>query len=77
MPKQPVVTVNNPVGAAVARTAGQGITGAFLVDGLLAFNVDLTQRQTVWLTTAFGIGIAAVQNLIERWRGRRLIGTPP
>jgi hypothetical protein len=38
MPKQPVVTVNNPVGAAVARTAGQGITGAFIVDGLLAFN---------------------------------------
>jgi type IV secretory pathway TrbD component len=74
MPKQPVVTVNNPVGAAVARTAGQGISGAFIVDGLLAFNVDLTDRQTVWLTAAFGISIAAVQNLIERWRGRRLIG---
>lgn len=75
MPKQPLVTVNSPVGAAVARTAGQGITGAFIVDGLLAFNVALTDRQSLWLTAAFGIGISAVQNLVERWRGRRLIGT--
>jgi hypothetical protein len=77
MSKQPIVVVNNPAGAAVARTAGQGVTGAFIIEGLIAFDVPLTGSQISWLTVAFGIGICALQNFLERWRGRRLIGTPP
>lgn len=71
--KQPVVTVN-AVASPIIRGGGQILTGSFLVDGLLAFDVTLADRQIVWLAGAFTMAINVGQNLIEKWRNRKLIG---
>lgn len=72
-PKKPNVALG-PVAAPVARTGGQVITGVFLVQGLTAFGVPLTDVQAAWLAGALSVGVSALQNWWERRRGRKLIG---
>lgn len=70
----PVVTVG-PVAAPLIRTGGQGITGGFIVEGLLLFDlVDFNVQQATWAGIALGFAVCAVQNLWEAKVGRRLIG---
>jgi hypothetical protein len=74
VPKTPNVTLG-PVAAPVARTGGQVITGAFIVQGLTVFGVPLDTAQSTWLAAALSVGVSALQNWWERRRGRKLIGT--
>lgn len=70
----PVLTLG-PVAAPVARTAGQGVTGGFIVEGLILFDlVHLTTAQATWLGIALTIAVGFVQNVWEKVVGRRLIG---
>lgn len=71
---EPVITTS-PLTAATSRTFIQGGIGAFIVQGIEEFNPDLlTDGQVVWAAAAITAAVAFVQNLIEKWRGRRLIG---
>lgn len=74
-PAEPLVTMG-PVASPATRTGLQLITGEFIVQGVEAFDVvALTDTQRAWLVVALGILLAVIQNTLERWRGRRLIGT--
>jgi hypothetical protein len=70
----PVITAG-PLVTPTVRTGGQLVTGEFLMQGLEAFIWIPTPNQRGWLVVAFGIGVALVQNIIERRTGRRLVGT--
>lgn len=73
-PKSPVV-VTGTVAAPVIRTGIQGIGAGWVVDGIDIWNVaHLTDRQQVWLLVGLTAVLSAVQNLIEKRAGRRLIG---
>lgn len=71
--KKPNITMG-PVAAPVARTGGQVITGAFLVQGMVAFGVTLDDAQSAWLAGALTIVVSVAQNWWERRRGQKLIG---
>lgn len=72
--RKPVVTAG-PVAAPVARTAAQLTVGGFLVEGLdLWFPNATSAEQEMWLALALTFAVSWVQNQIEAWRGRRLIG---
>lgn len=71
----PVVTLG-PVLVPIARTGGQGITGGFIVEGLVLFDVvHFTVQQATWAGIALGFVVCAVQNVWEAKVGRRLVGT--
>lgn len=74
----PVISLS-PVTTPVVRTGLQGISGAFITQGLGLFGiVTLTPDQQAWLTVAFTTIFAFALNSIEKWQGRKLIGaTPP
>jgi hypothetical protein len=75
-PVKPVLTLNSTTGAAAANVGLWGISGGFLVQGLLVFGVQLTEAQAAWLTGALTIAVGIAQNWVESRRGRRLIGAP-
>lgn len=73
----PLVTAG-PVAAPVVRTGLQVTAGAFLVQGIDVFAPDLlTGDQAVWLAGALTLGLSWLQNQLESWKGRRLIGATP
>lgn len=73
-PRRPVMTMGT-VSAPVIRTAGQGGAAWAVMELMEAYNVyEFTDRQ--WAITLV-VGTTAVswlQNQLEAWRGRRLIG---
>lgn len=78
----PVVSLGSSVAAKVAapiiRTGGQGISSKLILDGLDAFNLyHPTDDQREWLLVFGAIALAGVQNLLEQWRGRKLLGASP
>src|SRR4051794_3428333 len=73
-PVAPVVTAG-PVTAPVVRTALQGVTGGFMVQGLEVFNLaSFTPDQRAWLVVVLTIVLSYVTNFVEGKVGRRLIG---
>lgn len=57
------------------RTGLQGITGGFIVQGLEVFGIaSFTIDQRGWLVVALTTFVAGVQNWVEKWQGRKLIG---
>ena len=74
--QQPVLTAG-PVATPVLRTGLQALTPALILQGFAVFNVWRPDPdQTGWLMAASTVGIALGQNLLERWRNRKLIGRP-
>lgn len=74
-PTPPVLTLG-AVSAPVVRTGTQLVAGSFIVEGLTAFGVPLTDAQGKWLGVALTLAVTFVQNLAEKHAGRRLIGAP-
>jgi hypothetical protein len=74
--QQPVLSAG-PVATPVLRTGLQALTPALILQGLAVFNVwTLTAEQAAWLMAASTAAAALGQNLLERWRNRKLIGRP-
>lgn len=70
-------TTNVPVATAV-RTGVQGLSGAFVVDFIEAFNVyDFTERQYGLAVALAAMVIALLQNLWEKHRGQKFFGAAP
>jgi hypothetical protein len=74
--QQPILTAG-PVATPVLRTGLQALTPALVLQGFHVFNIwDPTADQTAWMITMGTVAAALGQNLIERWRKRKLIGRP-
>src|SRR5688572_16138900 len=74
--QQPILSAG-PVATPVLRTGLQARSPALLLPGLDVFEIwHPTAEQTAWLMAATTVGIALGQNLVERWRNRKLIGRP-
>jgi hypothetical protein len=74
--QQPILTAG-PVMTPVLRTGIQGFGMALVLQGFVVFDVwHPTADQTTWLMAAGTSAGALGQNLIERWRKRKLIGRP-
>lgn len=73
---QPILTAG-PVATPVLRTGLQALTPALILQGFVLFEIwQPNGEQAAWLITASTAGMALAQNLIERWRKRKLIGRP-
>lgn len=73
-PKKPVMTLG-PVSAPVTRTVFQGIGAKEVLEGFQVWDIyHFNDAQFAWsmvvLTGLFSLGT----NLLEKWRGRRVIG---
>lgn len=80
-PAQPAPNVtftsSEPAATAV-RTGIQGLTGAFIVDFIEAFELyDFTERQYGLAVALAGMVLAFIQNLLEKRRGRKFLGAAP
>ena len=74
--QQPVLSAG-PVATPVLRTGLQAVSPALILQGLAVFEVwHPTAEQTAWLMAASTAAFALGQNLLERWRKRKLIGRP-
>lgn len=69
----PVVSLG-PVAAPTVRTGSQLVAGSFLVEGLTVFGVPLTDAQGKWLGVALTLTIAFAMNIVEKAKGRKLVG---
>lgn len=75
MAAAPVVTLG-AITSPVLRTSLQGITGGFIVQGLEVFGIAaFTIDQRAWLVVALTTVVAGAQNWVEKWQGRKLIGS--
>lgn len=72
-PVKPVVTLG-PISAPVVRTGTQLLSGEFIMQGIELFFWEPSVDQRKWLVGALTLALGFGQNLIEKWRGRRLIG---
>lgn len=73
-PTPPVVTLG-AVTAPVVRTAGQGGAAWIVMEAIEAYSVyDFTDRQWAITLLAGTTFFSWLQNQIEKWKGRRLIG---
>lgn len=73
-PKKPLVQMGTVV-APVVRTATQGISANWLLDGLEVWNlVDLTDKQYGWSLVGLTVFFSWAQNYAEKRAGQRLIG---
>jgi hypothetical protein len=74
--QQPILTAG-PVATPVLRTGLQAFTPALILQGFAVFDIwHPTSDQTAWLMAASTAALALGQNLVERWRKRKLIGRP-
>jgi hypothetical protein len=74
--QQPILTAG-PVATPVLRTGLQALTPALVLQGFQVFHIwDPSADQMAWMSTMGTIATALGQNLLERWRGRKLIGRP-
>lgn len=72
--RKPIVAVG-PVAAPVVRTAGQGGAAWIVMEMIEAYNVyDFTDRQWAITLLAGTTLVSWAQNMIEKARGRRLVG---
>lgn len=75
-PLNPAVFTTGTVAAPTIRTAGQGGVTLIVMELIEAYNLyDFTDTQ--WkITVAAGVTFFAwLQNTIEKWRGKRLVGS--
>jgi hypothetical protein len=74
--QQPILTAG-PVATPVLRTGLQVLSPALIIQGFQVFDIwHPTPDQTQWLMAMSTVAIALGQNLLERWRNRKLIGRP-
>lgn len=75
----PVITTGTSETAGRTTRGGlQNSIGAFIVSGIMLFGLaKLTPDQAVWLGMAISTTVAFVQNTIEVWAKRKLIGNAP
>lgn len=69
----PVVSLGT-ISSPVARTGLQGVSGAFIAQGIELWIHSFTPDQRAWLVVALTTVLAFVQNQIEQRAGRKLIG---
>lgn len=73
--RKPIVTVG-AVTAPVVRTAGQGGAAWTIMELIEAYNLyDFTDRQWAITLVAGTVAVSWLQNTVEKWRGRKLVGT--
>lgn len=73
--RKPVVQVG-PVAAPVVRTAGQGGLTFILMEMVEAYSLyEFDERQWSITLLAGTTFLAWLQNTVEQWRGRKLVGT--
>lgn len=74
--QQPILSAG-PVATPVLRTGLQALTPALILQGFVVFEIwHPTGEQSAWLIAASTAAAALGQNLLERWRNRKLIGRP-
>jgi hypothetical protein len=74
--QQPILSAG-PVATPVLRTGLQALTPALILQGFAVFHIwDPSADQTAWLITMGTVAAALGQNMLERWRNRKLIGRP-
>ena len=75
-PRKPSIVVANTDGTAlVVRSIIQQGLGAFLVQGIMLFNLlTLSADQALWLGGLFSLVICGIQNFWETIRVRKFIG---
>jgi len=75
----PLVSLGSgAVASPLIRTGVQLGAGQFLVEGLMLFNVvTLSADQEKWLGVALTLVVCGLQNVAERYAGRKLLGRTP
>lgn len=72
--RKPIVAVGQ-VAAPVVRTAGQGGAAWIVMEMIEAYNVyDFSDRQWAITLLAGTTFVSWLQNTVEKWRGRKLVG---
>lgn len=77
--KKATVTVPNEPTAAGIRVGGYLVSAGFILEGVDAFHLweSQTPNQVKWAMTAISITLSVVTNIVEKVRGRKLLGAPP
>lgn len=77
-PMSPPLITMGAVASPVVRTGGQGISAEFVIQGLTEFGIwHPTGGQGRWALIGLTVLMSFIQNQIEAWKGRRLVGVPP
>lgn len=72
--RKPIVKVGE-VAAPVVRTAGQGGAAWIVMELTEAYNIyDFDDRQWAITLLAATTFLSWLQNYVEKWRGRKLVG---